>query len=35
MVLAVPDITRVNDNTHLKTEGIGYIRDKTLGAMWP
>jgi hypothetical protein len=27
---AVQDITWVNYNTHLKTEGIGYIRDKTL-----
>jgi hypothetical protein len=30
-VLAVQDTTGVNYNTHLKTEGIGYISDKTLG----
>jgi hypothetical protein len=30
-ILAVQDTTAVNDNTHLKTEGIGYISDKTLG----
>jgi hypothetical protein len=29
--LAVQDTTGVNYNTHLKTEGIGYISDKTLG----
>jgi hypothetical protein len=28
---AVQDTTGVNYNTHLKTEGIGYIGDKTLG----
>ena len=31
-ILAVQDTTGVNYNTHLKTEGIGYISDKTLGA---
>jgi hypothetical protein len=31
MVLAVQDTTGVNYNTHIKTEGIGYISDKTLG----
>jgi hypothetical protein len=30
-ILAVQDTTGVNYNTHLKTEGIGYISDKTLG----
>jgi hypothetical protein len=30
-ILAVQDTTGVNYNTHLKTEGIGYIGDKTLG----
>jgi hypothetical protein len=30
-ILAVQDTTAVNYNTHLKTEGIGYISDKTLG----
>jgi hypothetical protein len=30
-ILAVQDTTGVNDNTHLKTQGIGYISDKTLG----
>ncbi|MDR1220159.1 MAG: IS4 family transposase, partial [Treponema sp.] len=29
--MAVQDTTGVNYHTHLKTEGIGYIRDKTLG----
>jgi hypothetical protein len=31
MILAVQDTTEVNYNTHVKTEGIGYISDKTLG----
>jgi hypothetical protein len=31
MILAVRDATGVN-NTHVKTEGIGYINDKTLGS---
>jgi hypothetical protein len=31
MILAVQDTTGVNYNTHLKTEGIGYISDKTRG----
>jgi hypothetical protein len=30
-ILAVQDTTGVNYNTHLKTEGIGHISDKTLG----
>ncbi|GHU12921.1 IS4 family transposase [Spirochaetia bacterium] len=30
-ILAVQDTTGVNYNNHLKTEGIGYISDKTLG----
>jgi hypothetical protein len=30
-ILAVQDTTGVNYNTHIKTEGIGYISDKTLG----
>ena len=30
-VMAVQDTTRVNYNNHLKTEGVGYISDKTLG----
>jgi hypothetical protein len=30
-ILAVQDTTGVNYNTHLKTEGIGYISDKTMG----
>jgi hypothetical protein len=30
-ILAVQDITGVNYSTHGKTEGIGYISDKTLG----
>jgi hypothetical protein len=30
-ILAVQDTTGVNYNTHLKTEGIGYIGDKTRG----
>ena len=30
-ILAVQDTTSLNYNTHLKTEGIGYIGDKTLG----
>jgi hypothetical protein len=30
-ILAVQDTTGVNYHTHLKTEGIGYISDKTLG----
>jgi hypothetical protein len=30
-ILAVQDTTAVNYNTHLKTAGIGYISDKTLG----
>jgi hypothetical protein len=30
-ILAVQDTTGVNYNTHVKTEGIGYISDKTLG----
>ncbi|MDR0628767.1 MAG: DUF4198 domain-containing protein [Treponema sp.] len=30
-ILAVQDTTGVNYNTHLKTEGIGYSSDKTLG----
>jgi hypothetical protein len=30
-ILAIQDTTGVNYNTHLKTEGIGYISDKTLG----
>jgi hypothetical protein len=30
-ILAVQDTTGVNYNTHLKTKGIGYISDKTLG----
>jgi uncharacterized repeat protein (TIGR02543 family) len=30
-ILAVQDTTGVNYNTHLKTEGIGYISDKTRG----
>jgi hypothetical protein len=30
-ILAVQDTTGVNYNTRLKTEGIGYISDKTLG----
>jgi hypothetical protein len=30
-VLAVQDTTGLNYNTHEKTEGIGYISDKTLG----
>jgi hypothetical protein len=30
-ILAVQDTTGVNYDTHLKTEGIGYIGDKTLG----
>jgi hypothetical protein len=30
-ILAVQDTTAVNYNTHLKTEGIGYISDKTRG----
>jgi hypothetical protein len=30
-ILAVQDTTGVNYTTHLKTEGIGYISDKTLG----
>jgi hypothetical protein len=30
-ILAVQDTTGVNYNTHVKTEGIGYICDKTLG----
>jgi hypothetical protein len=33
MILAVQDATGVNYTTHLKTEGIGYISDKTLGLM--
>jgi hypothetical protein len=32
-ILAVQDTTGVNYNTHLKTERIGYISDKTLGLM--
>jgi hypothetical protein len=30
-ILAVQDTTGVNCNTHIKTEGTGYISDKTLG----
>jgi hypothetical protein len=30
-ILAVQDTTGVNYDNHLKTEGIGYISDKTLG----
>jgi hypothetical protein len=30
-ILAVQDTTSLNYNTHVKTEGIGYIGDKTLG----
>ncbi|MHB9292065.1 hypothetical protein Holit_01153 [Hollandina sp. SP2] len=30
-ILAVQDTTGVTYNTHLKTEGIGYISDRTLG----
>jgi hypothetical protein len=30
-IMAVQDTTTVNYNTRLKTEGIGYISDKTLG----
>ena len=30
-VLAVQDTTGINYNTHVKTKGIGYIGDKTLG----
>jgi hypothetical protein len=30
-VLAIQDTTSLNYNTHEKTEGIGYISDKTLG----
>jgi hypothetical protein len=30
-ILVVQDTTGVNYNTHLKTEGIGYISDKTMG----
>jgi hypothetical protein len=30
-ILAVQDTTGVNYNNHLKTDGIGYISDKTLG----
>ena len=30
-ILLVQDTTSVNYNTHVKTEGIGYIGDKTLG----
>jgi hypothetical protein len=30
-ILAVQDTTSLNYNTHVKTEGIGYISDKTLG----
>jgi hypothetical protein len=29
-ILAVQDTTGVNYNTHLKSEGIGYVSDKTL-----
>jgi hypothetical protein len=31
LILAVQDATGANYNTHLKTEGIGYISGKTLG----
>jgi hypothetical protein len=31
----VQDTTGVNYNTRLKTEGIGYISDKTLGGQHP
>jgi hypothetical protein len=34
-ILAVQDTTGVNYNTHLKTEGIGYISDKTMGGQCP
>jgi hypothetical protein len=30
-VLAIQDTTSLNYNTHEKTEGIGYISEKTLG----
>ncbi|MDR2210406.1 MAG: hypothetical protein LBO65_02930 [Spirochaetaceae bacterium] len=30
-ILAIQDTTGVNYNTHVKTEGIGYISDKTMG----
>ena len=30
-ILAIQDTTSLNYNTHTKTEGIGYISDKTLG----
>jgi hypothetical protein len=30
-ILAVQDTTGINYNTRLKTEGIGYISDRTLG----
>ncbi|MDR0722670.1 MAG: hypothetical protein LBF75_07775 [Treponema sp.] len=32
-ILAVQDTTGVNYNTHVKTEGIGYISVKNLGSM--
>jgi hypothetical protein len=34
-ILGIQDTTAVNDNTRLKTEGIGYISDKTLGVNIP
>ena len=33
IILAVQDTMSLNYNTHEKTEGIGYISDKTLGAL--
>jgi hypothetical protein len=33
-ILLVQDTTSLNYNTHLKTEGLGYISDKTLGVNW-